>query len=196
MARRSTGRRAKPTSSAATNVTRTRLIWVTLGVGVIGLGALIFLSIRGPAPLRGLITFPRPSRGHDNSLQVDFPPLPPVGGTHHDIWQNCGIYDEPLEAENVVHSMEHGAVWISYQPELSDDDVNTLRDLVRGERFIVLSPYPGLQSPVVLTAWGVQLELNSVEDDRVEEFIDRYQVGPQTPERGATCSDGVGQPIG
>jgi hypothetical protein len=119
-----------------------------------------------------------------------------VGGTHHDIWQNCGIYDEPLEAENVVHSMEHGAVWISYQPELSDDDVNTLRDLVRGERFIVLSPYPGLQSPVVLTAWGVQLELNSVEDDRVEEFIDRYQVGPQTPERGATCSDGVGQPIG
>lgn len=196
MAKRSTGGRSKPTSSATKNATRTWLIWGAVGVGVIGLSALLYLSIRGPSPLRGLITFPRPGRGHDNALDLARDPLPPVGGTHHDIWQNCGIYDEPLLAENVIHSMEHGAVWINYQPDLPDEDIVYLQELVRGQGYLILSPYPGLKSPVVMTAWGIQLELDSVEDNRVEEFIDRYQVGPQTPERGATCSDGVGQPIG
>jgi hypothetical protein len=91
--------------------------------------------------------------------------------------------------------LEHGAVWITYQPGLPEEDVTQLQDLVRGQSHLLLSPYPGLKSPVVLTAWGLQLELTSVQDSRIEEFIDRYQQGPQTPERGASCSDGVGQPI-
>jgi Protein of unknown function (DUF3105) len=196
MSKRSTGRRAKPAPTATKNATRTWLISGAVGIGVIGLSALLYLSVKGPAPLRGLVTFPRPSRAHDNTLQLEFSPLPPAGGTHHDIWQNCGIYDEPVAAENAIHSMEHGAVWITYQPELPEEEITQLRELARGQQFLILSPYPGLKSPVVLTAWGLQLELDSAQDSRVGEFIDRYQVGPQTPERGATCSDGVGQPIG
>lgn len=195
MSRRSTSKRARPGPGQAENKSRTLLIWAAIGIGVIGLGILLYLSLRGPTPIRGLVTFPRPSRGHDNNLQIAFDPLPPVGGTHHDRWQNCGIYTEPVLAENVIHSLEHGAVWITYQPELADEDVASLQDLVRGQRYLILSPYPGLKSPVVLTAWGLQLEVSSVRDSRIAEFIDRYQVGPQTPERGASCTDGVGQPI-
>ena len=44
------------------------------------------------------------------------------------------------------------------------------------------------------TAWGVQLAVDDVPDERLEQFISRYQ--GQGPEQGATCSGGVGSPLG
>jgi hypothetical protein len=167
---------------------------VVLMVG--GLGFLLYLSIKDPEALDGLKRFVGLSRGHDEEIEYAQLDLPPAGGLHSGIWQNCGIYDEPFETKNGVHSMEHGAVWISYQPELSSAGVARLQDAVRGERYVLLSPFPGLKSPVVLTAWGIQLELDSADDGRIANFIDQYQQGPQTPEPGATCQDGIGTPIG
>jgi hypothetical protein len=86
-------------------------------------------------------------------------------------------------------------VWITYQPELPEEDVAYLQDLVRGQTYIILSPYPGLNSPVALTAWGLQLEVDSAQDQRVEQFIERYRLGPTAPERGGACTGGVGEPI-
>ncbi|KAA3661880.1 MAG: DUF3105 domain-containing protein [Chloroflexi bacterium] len=172
-------------------------IWVPLGivvVGLVGLGYLLFLSLRGPLPIEGIVTFLRQPRGHDNEQTYEGE-LPPVGGLHSDVWQNCGVYDEPIDAANAVHSLEHGAVWIAYQPDLDGADVATLQDLVGGESHMLLSPYPDLQSPVVLTAWEIQLEVDSVDDTRIPDFIDQYLQGPTTPERGASCANGVGIPI-
>ena len=42
---------------------------------------------------------------------------PPPGGVHAPFWQNCGIYTEPVEAKNALHSLEHGAVWLTYDPD-------------------------------------------------------------------------------
>ena len=168
---------------------------IVLGLG--GLAYLIYLNVREPPPIRGVVTFARPSRGHDNSVLYPASDLPPVGGTHHDQWQVCGIYNEPIASENAVHSLEHGAVWITYNPDVLDaNDIVELKNIVRGDNFVLTSPYPGLKSPVVLTAWGLQLELDSVSDRRIQSFIERYRVGPQTPERGATCGPGSGGGIG
>jgi hypothetical protein len=172
------------------------IIAVSVGIGVLALGILLFLSLRGPAAIDGLAKVVGLSRGHDESVVYESAEqLPPVGGIHDPTWQNCGIYDTALETKHVLHSLEHGAVWVSYSPELSDEDVATLQEIVRAEAYTVLSPYPGLRSPVVLTAWGIQLEVDSVDDSRIETFIDRYQQGPQTPELGATCQNGTGSPI-
>lgn len=176
--------------------TRQIIIAVGVAVGVLILGILLFVTLRGPADIEGLERVLGLSRGHDeNVVYQDADQLPPIGGIHDPIWQNCGIYDEPVETKHVLHSLEHGAVWVTYSPELSDDDVATLQDTVRNENFVVLSPYPRLQSPVVLTAWGIQLEVDDVDDSRIAAFIERYQQGPQTPELGATCQDGTGSPI-
>jgi hypothetical protein len=94
-----------------------------------------------------------------------------------------------------MHSLEHGAVWVTYQPDLPADDVETLQEEVSNYNYALLSPFEGLKSPVVLTAWGIQLEVDSADDDRIATFLDRYVQGPQTPEIGATCSDGTGTPI-
>jgi hypothetical protein len=94
--------------------------------------------------------------------------------------------------------MEHGAVWISYDSELPAEDVSTLQDRIRqlSRGYLLLAPYENLKSDIVLTAWGVQLEVDSVADERIDQFIEQYQQGPQTPELGARCDGGVGAPIG
>ena len=148
------------------------------------------------ADIEGSISFGDQDRGHDAAVEYEESGLPPVGGTHSPNWQNCGIYDQPVEIKNAVHSMEHGAVWVAYQPELPASDVATLQNLVSGQSYVLLSPYPGLESPVVLTAWGIQLQVDAVDDERIEQFVDNYRLGPQTPEFGAPCTDGIGVPIG
>jgi hypothetical protein len=134
-------------------------------------------------------------RSHDAEVVYPDDQLPPIGGIHNPFWQNCGIYDEPVVDSQAVHSLEHGAVWITYNPSVPTDEVEHLRDLARGQAYVLLSPYPDLRSPVVLGAWGVRLELDSALDERIPLFIERYQAGPQTPEPGASCQSGVGNPI-
>lgn len=166
-------------------------------LGVILLGALLFLNLRGTTPaaaIEDLVQFRRLAREHTEA-ELPAADLPPAGGTHSPVWQNCGLYDEPISTENAAHSLEHGAVWVTYQPELAEADVAALQEQLRGEPYLLLSPFPGLRSPVVVTAWEVQLELDAVDDDRMMEFIERYRQGPTAPEPGASCRDGAGTPL-
>lgn len=120
--------------------------------------------------------------------------LPPMGGPHDAAWQTCGIYTEPILASNAIHSMEHGAVWVAYRPDLPADQIDELTSAVQDRPYTLLSPVPDLASPVVLTAWGLQLEVEDPSDERVEVFLTKYILGPQTQEPGATCQGGVGTP--
>lgn len=133
-------------------------------------------------------------RNHTNAA-VKYPQTPPAGGNHNPVWQNCGIYDKPVKNENAVHSMEHGAVWITYDPGLSSGDVEKLRAAVRGQDYVLLSPYPDLPAPVVASAWGKQLRLSGASDTRLTGFLRTYVKGKQTPEPGAPCNQGTGQPL-
>lgn len=187
--------RRQATKQSGDNTLRNVIIGLVIAIVVIGLGALLYMSLQEPEALADLQRFVGLDRAHDENVVYDETGLPPVGGTHSGTWQNCGIYDEPIEAKNAVHSMEHGAVWVTYQPDLPAEEVEQLRQAVSGYSYALLSPYPDLKSPVVLTAWGVQLEVDSADDDRVATFLERYVLGPQTPEFGASCSNGNGTPI-
>ena len=145
------------------------------------------------ALVEGVQVFQEPTTGH-TVVQMDYNPLPPVGGLHRAEWQNCGIYDQPVQAENAVHSLEHGAVWITYQPELTADAIGTLKGVVRGNGYALLSPAANLPAPIVASAWGMQLRLTDASDPRIAEFVSKYASGPQAPEKGAACRGGVGTP--
>ena len=122
---------------------------------------------------------------------LDYPQSPPVGGAHNPVWLSCGVYTEPVPDENAVHSMEHGAVWISYAEDLPEDQVATLTAFADEHDYLVIAPYPGLSSPIVLTAWGYQLSLDDADDPRVAQFIDVFEEGAQAPEAGASCTGGA-----
>jgi hypothetical protein len=144
-------------------------------------------------PPDGVESFDVVGRTHVQ-LAVSYPETPPVGGPHAPIWQNCGFYDSPIANENAVHSMEHGAVWITYRQDLPPDQVDALRQFPQGHTHVLVSPFPDLFAPVVASAWGRQLRLDSADDPRLDQFVRAFQRGPQTPERGAPCSGGVGEP--
>ena len=112
---------------------------------------------------------------------------PPDGGAHNPIPQGCQVYAEPIANEHAVHSLEHGAVWVTYRPDLDAADLKELTTLVQGDPYRLLSPYPGLSSPISLQAWGRQIRVDKASDPAVKEFLDAYTNGPQAPERGAAC---------
>lgn len=114
---------------------------------------------------------------------------PPVGGDHNPSWLNCGVYAEPVPNELAVHSLEHGAVWVTHRPDLPAAQVQALQDSLP-DTYVILSPVDGLPAPVVASAWGHQLRLTGPEDPRLEEFVTEYRQGPQTPEPGAACTGG------
>lgn len=120
---------------------------------------------------------------------VDYEVDPPAGGQHHPVWQNCGFYDEFIVPEHAVHSQEHGAVWITYDPELDEEQVAVLEQLASENSYLLVSPYLGLTSPIVASAWGAQLAVDDVEDERLELFIREF--AGNGPERGAPCTGGT-----
>ena len=103
------------------------------------------------------------------------------------------MYDKPIRSENAVHSMEHGAAWITYDPALGEDDVALLEEGTPST-YAILSPFEGLPSPVVVSAWGRQLVLDSPDDPRLQTFLEEFRMGGVAPEIGAPCdgaSDGT-----
>ena len=143
---------------------------------------------------------------------VTYNVTPPVGGPHNGIWMNAGVYTKPLPSERAVHNMEHGAVWITYEPDLPASEVAALTAFVtkqsliaetgetasgaattNSNRYMDLSPWTtaALPAPIVMTAWGHQLRLTSATDQRMQKFVDTFRHSPTySPEYGAAV-DGI-----
>ena len=139
-----------------------------------------------PGEPPGVKTYTGLARNHVDT-PVEYPQSPPVGGSHSPVWQNCQYYDTSIPNERAVHSLEHGAVWITYLPTTSQADRDVLKALAATGDHILVSEYPGQPAPIVATAWGKQLYLQSVHDPELQQFVDFFQNGPQTPEPGVTC---------
>jgi hypothetical protein len=163
-------------------------------IGVIAIAAIgyAFLQSRpssaDTASIKGVVVKDGLTRNH-TSDPVKYDANPPMGGDHDPVWQNCDgrVYDQPLRNENAVHSLEHGAVWITYRPGLAAAQLDALKAKVERTDYTFLSPYPSLDAPVALTAWGHQLKVQDAGDARVDRFLSAYVKGPQTPEPGAAC---------
>ena len=172
---------------------------VAIAVALIAVVAFVIVDAQGErsriadaaaGDIEGVEQFEGLSQDHVTT-DVEYEQNPPVGGAHDAAWTTCAFYDAPLREENAVHSLEHGAVWITYDPDLPADQVSTIEELVSDNSYVMASPREGLPSPVVASAWGLQLQLDSPDDERLPVFLTKYVQGDQTPEPGASCSGGV-----
>jgi hypothetical protein len=166
---------------------------------LIGL-ALVFASCNKPeenVPLTGLKTFKYKGGTHKEG-RLSYTETPPSGGAHNQNWQNCGVYDTQIALENAVHSLEHGAVWITYRPDLAQAEVTKLREYAKGQSYMLVSPYQygALNKPIYLLAWNQSMSVDKADDKRIASFIRKYKnAKDNTPEFGATCSGAIGTPI-
>ncbi|WP_139418056.1 DUF3105 domain-containing protein [Agromyces laixinhei] len=143
------------------------------------------------AQIEGVETFDNPA-GHVDGV-VDYPQTPPAGGEHNQAWLNCGVYEEPVPNENAVHSLEHGAIWVTYDPELPAAELEALKKHLPSS-YVVLSPFEGLPSPIVLSGWNSQLALDSADDERLPAFFEEYWKSQNVPEPGALCTGAFDAP--
>ncbi|WP_395296673.1 DUF3105 domain-containing protein [Kitasatospora hibisci] len=143
------------------------------------------------APIDGVQTFGDLSRNHVKE-KVTYPQTPPVGGDHNAVWLDCmgHVYDQPVENERAVHSLEHGAVWVTYNDKATPDDIKALSDKVQATPYSLMSPYPDEKGTITLSAWSTQLVVDSASDPRVNAFFTKYVQGQQTQEPGASCTMG------
>ncbi len=118
----------------------------------------------------------------------------PAGGPMDAIWQNCGFYGQQVRTENVVHSMEHGAVWITFDSNVSDSDIRSIRKFVGRSEKVLVSSVPGQSAPIIVSAWARQLRLDDPSDTRLEQFVNEFSGAANAPERGGRCNGGVGNP--
>jgi hypothetical protein len=138
-------------------------------------------------------------QGHVDSADPTAVPVydmaPPVGGDHLSVWQACSgiVYQAPLADGNAVHSMEHGAVWLTYDPALVDGDgVARLASLIEGRDYSLMSPYPEQGVAVSLQSWGNRYQTDDLDDPMIEAYLDTYILNERfNPEPNAPCSGGV-----
>lgn len=178
--------------------------------GIIALGVLVLVAILGyqfykaQQPPRGddphndiaalkATTYYDFAGGDHREGPIHYNQVPPAGGPHDPVWNDCGAYDEPVRNENAVHDLEHGTVWITYRPDLDSADVQSLQTQLEGLKSgkWMLSPYPDLPAPVVVTVWNAQLDLKGADDPRLPTFLDFYGDGHTAPEAAfASCKGG------
>jgi hypothetical protein len=171
-------------------------VLILAGVGLVWLT----MRERGTPPEmpEGVQTVQIDSMSHVDpaELPVHYHTIPPAGGPHLAQWQNCGFYTEPVISEAAVHSLEHGAVWITHDPDLASSEIRELRRMTRISQYTIVSPWADgqLPSPVVASVWGYQLHLDSADDDRLEEFVRYFRTRHHAPEPHGACHGGIGDP--
>jgi hypothetical protein len=148
-------------------------------------------SSAAPEGIEGVVAFDITDNSHTEGA-VDYPQSPPVAGPHNPVFANCKFYDEEIPNENVVHSLEHGAVWFTFTEDADEATLDTIRGYVDQSDHVIASLYPDQDSPIVMTAWNRQLELEGIDDPRVVQFLETYLLADSAPEPGASCSGGAG----
>jgi hypothetical protein len=181
----------------------TRRIFLALGVVLVIVCAYLAYQILSPKhpqggdpsndipALKAVKTFDYVGNEHTTD-PVTYTETPPAGGPHDPVWLDCGSYTQPVRNENAVHALEHGTVWITYRPGLDATGVQSLQTQLEGLKSgkWMLSPYPGLPAPVVVTVWNAQLDLTGADDPRLPVFIKEYGDEHTAPEPLSTCGGG------
>jgi len=147
------------------------------------------------------VTFTSVPYGEYSVDHIDEPPVafdtsPGIGGAHYPFWQNCGFYDLEAIEGAATHTMEHGAVWITYNADrVSDAELDELRALAAGNSKLLISAYDHPEK-LVLSAWGVQHREDALSpsDAAVSEFITDWVDNSELPEAGVTCQEAAGFP--
>lgn len=186
---------------------RNRLITITLStvvvVALIGFGGYLFTqasdkkeqeTAAAKAPVKGVQTWPAKELGRNHvNKPVTYPMTPPVGGDHNQVWMNCDgdVYDKAIPDVNAVHSLEHGAIWVTYNESADDAELKKLEEKVGKTPYSLMSPVKDQKGAIMLSAWGKQVTVDGADDPRVEQFFSKYLQGPQTPEPGAACTNGL-----
>lgn len=171
--------------------TRERIVrWVVIaGIAVFSVW---FLFIRGQAPdaIAGYEVehFSLTGGGDHTETVVSYESSPPVSGPHSQRGSDCGTHANQLANENLVHTLEHGAVAIFYLPTTEPEEIERVEALVQSyDSHTFSAPYTEMDSPIVVAAWGHMMRLEEFDEPAAREFIEEFRQGGDSPEAFQDC---------
>lgn len=129
-------------------------------------------------PVEGTVDYEIVGRNHiaQGTTGSGYISEPPSSGPHWPTPAKNGVYDNQLPDEQIIHSMEHGYVWISYKPDAPDEVKNKLKEIVKDDDWkVVLEPRDKNQTMIALAAWGRVLTLEQLDEGKVKDFIRTYR---------------------
>ena len=162
-----------------------------------------FLRVQLPSSIEGneiedFSAFAAESRNNQLHTEEDiaYDSDPPVSGPHSQSSEPCGVHGTQLADEKMVHTLEHAAVGILYQPDLDPEEIKDIEALVKSFDSKVFSgPYADMETPVTLVAWAHLMRLDGYDESAVREFIDVFRNGGVAPEKQQECDNIQDQPF-
>jgi len=127
---------------------------------------------------------------------VNYASDPPVSGAHRLTPADCGVYSQQIPKENMVHTLEHGAVGVLYQPDADPKEIAEIEQLVKSyDSHTFSAPYPGLENPYTVVAWAHLMRLDELDTAAIREFIGAFRQGGDAPEANQECPLGIDSPF-
>lgn len=97
---------------------------------------------------------------------------PPTSGPHYVVPATWGIYQNELPDEQLIHNLEHGGIWISYNPTIDAKIKAKIETLAKqNSKKMIVTPRAKNDALIVLASWRRSLTLASFDEDTIRAFI-------------------------
>ena len=155
---------------------RRQMIWIGLAVAAVALVGFVALrEVSRPHPGQAVPSMGNQHIGEAQVGTVAYNSTPPTSGPHLEQIARWGVHTEPIPNELQVHNLEDGGVMVQYNCDDCQEMVDQLAPVVRRyDEFVILAPYPDMDSRIALTAWGRIDKFDEFDNERVVAFIDAY----------------------
>ena len=98
---------------------------------------------------------------------------PPVSGSHDPSPAEWGFYEQEVPDTKVIHSLEHGGIWVSYQPgTLNEEEINQLKELAsKYDQRLIVSPRAKNDTKIAVASWRYLEKLDSLDLELINNFL-------------------------
>jgi Protein of unknown function (DUF3105) len=171
---------------------RRRLVRGALFIALALVPILAYALFRPTAPTEieghAIRAFSSAGENQHQEGDLDYESDPPVSGVHSIRPAPCGTHAEPILDENQVHTLEHGAVGIQYEPTLAAREIAILEDIAASyDSHVFTAPRPDMRTPIVVTSWAHMMRLGSLDASAIRTYIDEFRMqGPEDKDCDAT----------
>lgn len=127
---------------------------------------------------------------------VTYETSPPTHGEHSSTPAPCGVFNEQIPNENIVHTLEHGAVGLLYKPDLELEVIRDIEEVVGDyETHVFSAPYPEMDNPITAVGWANMMRLDAFDGVALRGFVDAFRQGGRAPEAFQTCPSDADAPF-